>query len=127
MQNAVPFRDGGGIVNYRSLDRSIAEIAHFSATDAERYRPRFDEYREIIERVIEPMRLAPPLPRLRNRSYSAAARSAAGIWSWRHKARSISVETTLKMSIFARCCYSMSRYAAICPSWMCPAQATCIS
>lgn len=60
-QNAIPFRDGGGFVNYRSLDKSIAEIARFSAADAERYRPRFEEYREIVERVIEPMRLAPPL------------------------------------------------------------------
>ena len=62
VQNAVPFRDGGGIVNYRSLDKSIAEIARFNAGDAERYGPRYEEYRDIVERIIEPMRMAPPLP-----------------------------------------------------------------
>ncbi len=62
VQNAIPFRDGGGIVNYRALDRSVAEIARFSPADAGRYESRFQEYREIVERVIEPLRLAPPLP-----------------------------------------------------------------
>lgn len=62
VQNAVPFRDGGGIVNYRSIEKSVDEIARFNTSDAEHYRPRYDEYREIVERVIEPMRLAAPLP-----------------------------------------------------------------
>ncbi len=62
VQNAIPFRDGGGIVNYRSLEKSVTEIARFDTTDAERYPLRFEEYREIVERVIEPLRLAPPLP-----------------------------------------------------------------
>jgi phytoene dehydrogenase-like protein len=62
VQNAVPLQGGGGLVSYRSLERSIAEIKRFDASDAEQYSLRFEEYREIVEHVIEPMRLAPPLP-----------------------------------------------------------------
>jgi phytoene dehydrogenase-like protein len=62
VQNAIPFRDGGGIVNYRSLERSVEEIARFSQRDAESYPRVFEEYREIVEHVIEPLRMAPPLP-----------------------------------------------------------------
>lgn len=62
VQNAVPFRDGGGLVSYHSVEKSVAEIARFSASDAARYPSRYEEYHTIVERVIEPMRLAPPLP-----------------------------------------------------------------
>jgi phytoene dehydrogenase-like protein len=61
VQNAIPFRDGGGLVNYRSVERSVAEIARFSQRDAEAYTRLFDDYRVVVERVIEPLRLAAPL------------------------------------------------------------------
>lgn len=61
VQNAIPFREGGGLVNYRSVERSVAEIARFSQRDAEAYTRLFDDYRVVVERVIEPLRLSAPL------------------------------------------------------------------
>ncbi len=61
VQNSVPFREGGGLVTYRSLDRSLAEIARFSPGDARRYQELFSEYATLVEQIVEPLRLAPPL------------------------------------------------------------------
>jgi len=63
VQNAVPF-DGGerALVTYADLDRSVAEIARLSKSDAEAYRTLYEEYTSLSKYIDTPMRFGPPLP-----------------------------------------------------------------
>lgn len=62
VQNAIPFRDGGALVNFHSLDRSIEALRKFSVKDAETYRKRYETYGKMVEQLVDPLRFAPPLP-----------------------------------------------------------------
>lgn len=62
VQNAVPF-DGGerALVTYRDLDRSLAEIARISPSDAEEYRRLHEHFARLIAEIEVPLRFEPPL------------------------------------------------------------------
>ncbi len=63
VQNALPF-DGGerALVTYADLDRSIAEIAKLSQSDAESYRLLHAEFSELTRWVDTPLRFSAPMP-----------------------------------------------------------------
>lgn len=63
VQNAVPF-DGGerALVTYSDTDRSVAEIARLSQSDATAYRRLFDEYTDLTKQVDTPLRFSDPIP-----------------------------------------------------------------
>lgn len=63
VQNALMFDDGDeALLTYRDVGRSLESIARLSATDAEAYGKAHDEYRELVHRVVTPMRFSPPRP-----------------------------------------------------------------
>ncbi len=61
VQNAIPFREGGGLVTFRSVERSIEEIRRLSPRDAETYLHIHREFSELTARILNPLRFAPPL------------------------------------------------------------------
>ena len=63
VQNAVPYDEGSNaLLTYADLDRSLRSIAALSETDAQRYAAVHAEFTEITNRIIAPLRFAPPLP-----------------------------------------------------------------
>lgn len=91
VQNGLPY-DGGerALVTHRDLGRSLEAIAEVSAADARAYERRHAEYGVLTERIVTPLRFAPPLPpdeerdllrrsRLGRRYLDLAARSALEI------------------------------------------------
>jgi phytoene dehydrogenase-like protein len=62
VQNAVPLREGGALLNYNSLERSLAAIREFSPRDAETYARVYAEFAEIVAHIVDPLRFAAPLP-----------------------------------------------------------------
>ncbi|MPZ53179.1 MAG: NAD(P)-binding protein [Acidimicrobiia bacterium] len=63
VQNAVPY-DGGerALVTYRDVEKSTGEIARLNPEDSEAYRRLHSEFSEITNRILGPLRFAPPLP-----------------------------------------------------------------
>jgi phytoene dehydrogenase-like protein len=57
----VPFADGGSLTMHRDLQRTVAEIARYSARDAEAYRQLLDDW-EYLRPLQAAERNAPPLP-----------------------------------------------------------------
>jgi len=62
VQNVVPFRNGGALINYNSIERSIAAIREFSPRDAETYERVYNEFAELVREIVDPLRFAAPLP-----------------------------------------------------------------
>lgn len=58
---ATIFDDGTGMISYRDLDKTCAEISKFSAKDAESYRKLVAEAEEILPVILQGF-YAPPLP-----------------------------------------------------------------
>lgn len=61
VQNAIPFRDGGGLVSYNSIEKSVAAIREFSPRDADTYARIYAEFGELVRQIADPLRFAPPL------------------------------------------------------------------
>jgi phytoene dehydrogenase-like protein len=62
VQNAIPFRDGGALVSYQSVERSVEEFRRFSPRDAETYARLYEEFGEMVRQLVDPLRFAAPLP-----------------------------------------------------------------
>jgi len=62
VQNALPFREGGGLVTFRSLGSTVEAIRRISPKDAETYIRIHGEFSELAVRIVDPLRFAPPLP-----------------------------------------------------------------
>jgi len=60
VQNVVPFREGGALLNFNNIERSIEAIREFSPKDAETYAKTYAEFEEIVKTIIDPLRFAPP-------------------------------------------------------------------
>lgn len=88
VQNSIPFRDGGGLVTYNSIERSLAAIRELSPHDAETYGRVYAEYDEMVHQIINPLDFAPPLP-------------------------SEELETLLKRSELGRRFLELNRYSAL--------------
>lgn len=74
VQNAVPFNEGtDALVTYRDLGRSLESIADVSSRDAERYAAVHGEFTDITNRIITPLRFAPPLPADQERTLLSAS------------------------------------------------------
>ncbi len=61
-QNAIPFQDGGGLVTFHSLERSLEVIRRVNPKDADTYARIHAEFSELSARVLDPLRFSPPLP-----------------------------------------------------------------
>jgi phytoene dehydrogenase-like protein len=57
----VPFPDGRALTLWMDDERSVREVAKFSAKDARAY-PRYSQYWSDVVDLVEPMLLAPPAP-----------------------------------------------------------------
>ena len=60
-QSFVPFPDGRSLTLWNDEEKSIREIAKFSAADARAY-PKFDAFWDNVLDLVEPLLLAPPVP-----------------------------------------------------------------
>ena len=76
-QNAFPF-DGGelALVTYTDMDRSVAEIARISRSDAEAYRRLHGEWTDLVRQIDTPLRFSEPIPT--DELQDLLGRSAAG-------------------------------------------------
>lgn len=75
VQNGVPFDDGlDALLTYRDVDRSIEAIRKLSDADARTYARLYPELAELVERVENPLRSAPPLPADEQRGRLSASR-----------------------------------------------------
>jgi phytoene dehydrogenase-like protein len=61
VQNAIPFRDGGALVTYNSIAKSVAAIRTLSPRDADTYARAYSEFQELVQKIAEPLRFAAPL------------------------------------------------------------------
>jgi len=62
VQNAIPFREGGGLAIFRSVAQTAKAIRRLSPKDAETYLRIHAEFAELAARILTPLRFAPPLP-----------------------------------------------------------------
>lgn len=62
VQNVIPFRAGGALVNYNSIDKSVAAIRAFSPRDADTYARVYAEFGRLVREIVDPLRFAAPLP-----------------------------------------------------------------
>ena len=61
VQMALPLRDGGGLVAYSSIERSVEAISHYSRKDARAYETAYAEFLDLAMKVVGPMRFSAPL------------------------------------------------------------------
>jgi phytoene dehydrogenase-like protein len=61
VQNVAPLREGGALISYNSLERSLAAIREFSPRDAETYARVYAEFEAIVQQIVDPLRFAAPL------------------------------------------------------------------
>ena len=61
VQNVIPFKEGGALLCYSSLEKSLAEIRRFSVKDAETYERVYREFEEMTQQLVDPLRFAAPL------------------------------------------------------------------
>lgn len=62
VQNALPFREGGGLTHYHDLDRTLEAIRERDPRDAETYARVYREYEAMVRHIVDPLRFSPPLP-----------------------------------------------------------------
>jgi phytoene dehydrogenase-like protein len=76
VQVGVPLAAGGGLVLYREIERSVAEIRRFSARDADTWAALYPQSLEIARDVVGALRFSPPIDAAERRDL--LSRSAAG-------------------------------------------------
>jgi len=62
VQNGIPFRAGGGLVTYNTIEKSLAVMRTISPKDADTYGRLYAEFGEMVQKIIDPLYFSPPLP-----------------------------------------------------------------